>query len=105
MYYNRHVALKASTSDTGRRRPQSAPESTGDGESLTDDVLDSVRMLGRLAMTVSVICEEGGLTLRQYRTLLKLVDRPLRANILARLTGTTRATLSSAIRNLEGTGS
>ena len=63
--------------------------------------LDGVRVLSRLAMLVSARCDESGLTLRQYRILTKLTDKPLRANALARSVGTTRATLSTAIRALE----
>jgi DNA-binding MarR family transcriptional regulator len=65
---------------------------------------DNARALSRLASLVSAICDESGLSLRQYRTLAKLVDRPLRASALARLLGTTRATLSTAIRKLESRG-
>jgi DNA-binding MarR family transcriptional regulator len=55
-------------------------------------------------MVVSATCDERGLTLRQYRTLLKLEDKPLRANVLARALGTSRATLSTATRQLESRG-
>jgi DNA-binding MarR family transcriptional regulator len=55
-------------------------------------------------MAVSAACEETGVTLKQYRMLLKLVDGPLRAGVLARLSGTTRATLSTLTRNLEQRG-
>lgn len=66
--------------------------------------LEGVRVVSRLAMLVSARCDESGLTLRQYRILTKLTDKPLRANALARLVGTTRATLSTAIRALEQRG-
>lgn len=67
-------------------------------------ILDGARQLSRLASTTSAICAEAGLTLQQYRMLLKLVEEPMRASALARRSGITRATLSTVIRNLEQRG-
>jgi len=91
------VAPRSSTTTAQTRAPRGQAETT-------DGLVESVRALTRASILLSAVCEETGLTLRQYRILLKLIDRPLRANALARSIGVTRGTLSTALTGLEKRG-
>lgn len=81
----------------GASRPRARGEST-------EAIAEGAWLLSRLAIMVSSNCNETGLTLQQYRMLLKIVDQPMRASALARASGTSRATLSAMIRNMEQRG-
>src|SRR5215210_8166063 len=74
------------------------------GEDSTGAIAEGAWLLSRLAIMVSTNCNETGLTLQQYRMLLKIVDQPMRASALARASGSSRASLSAMIRNLEQRG-
>jgi DNA-binding MarR family transcriptional regulator len=55
-------------------------------------------------MTTSKLCEEQGLTLSQYRCLVRVMSGPVRASAMAEYMGISRPTLSSIVRNLERRG-
>jgi DNA-binding MarR family transcriptional regulator len=69
-----------------------------------DPLLDRARLVGRIATVTIKLCEEQGLTIAQYRSMLYLVDSPMRASELADLLAVTRPTLSAIMRGLDRRG-
>jgi DNA-binding MarR family transcriptional regulator len=62
----------------------------------------AARLLSRLASTVQASCQEFGLTLTQYRVLVWLMERPMRAAELSEFLGVTRPAVTALLRGLEG---
>lgn len=67
-------------------------------------LLELVPRLGRLLTTVLEAAPEPRLTLRQFRILQRLAERPQRSGELASSTGVTAPTMSVAVAGLEGQG-
>src|SRR5262245_50078990 len=65
---------------------------------------DAARMVSRMAATVAAVCEDTGVSLRQYRTLVHLDEQPRRPSELAEWFGVTRPTLAALARSLETRG-
>ena len=63
-----------------------------------------VRILARLSRVAERVCLESGISLPQYRLLLTLADRQMRAGELAERVGVSRPTLTSLIDGLERQG-
>lgn len=65
---------------------------------------EGVRILARLSRVAERVCIESGISLPQYRLLLTLADRQMRAGELAERVGVSRPTLTSLIDGLEQKG-
>ncbi len=63
-----------------------------------------IRILARLSRVAERVCLEAGISLPQYRLLLTLADREMRAGELAERVGVSRPTLTSLIDGLERQG-
>lgn len=86
------------------QRPQS-PVSGVDLRSSKKPVFSAgIRILARLSRVAERVCLESGISLPQYRLLLTLADRQMRAGELAERVGVSRPTLTSLIDGLERQG-
>lgn len=63
-----------------------------------------VRLLARLARVAEQACQSTGISLPQYRLLVSVSGRPLRASELASRVGVSRPTLTSLVDGLEASG-
>jgi DNA-binding MarR family transcriptional regulator len=63
-----------------------------------------IRLLARLARVAERACQETGVSLPQYRILVSISGRPLRASELAAHVGVSRPTLTSLVDGLEQSG-
>lgn len=74
------------------------------GVGVEHELCDGVRVLARLALTTSRVCDETGLSLVQYRLLCFIAEEPQRAGKLAERLAVSRPTLTAATRALEERG-
>jgi len=69
-----------------------------------EDLRAGVRVLARLALTTSRVCDESGISLVQYRLLQVIAEEPQRAGKLAERLAVSRPTLTAAARALDDRG-
>ena len=68
------------------------------------DFTPGIRLLARLARVAEQACQATGISLPQYRLLMSVSRRPLRASELAARVGVSRPTLTSLVDGLEQAG-
>ena len=68
------------------------------------DFTPGIRLLARLARVAEKACQATGISLPQYRLLMSVSRRPLRASELAARVGVSRPTLTSLVDGLEQAG-
>jgi MarR family transcriptional regulator for hemolysin len=85
-------------------RPQTNPALTDIRIAKKPPFASGVRVLARLSRVAERVCLESGISLPQYRLLLTLADRQMRAGELAERVGVSRPTLTSLIDGLERQG-